>query len=201
MDTRKMMNVLKHSIPFACVLAFSIPGIASPQVAKTDPAVDDTASIDWEKEFGVEKKVPDPVTGELPVAPYEPSAANAGARPFEQPAMARAFGGQPGIRSIVNRFVELNTSDPRIDAIFRNQDIVRLRRTLFEQFCYLLDAGCAYTGRDMKTAHKDLGVTRADLNALVENLQKAMREAKVPFAAQNRFLAKLAPMDKDVVTR
>ncbi|SMC63506.1 Truncated hemoglobin YjbI [Novosphingobium sp. B1] len=205
-----MMKVLKHLTPLACAVALTNPGCAGAQdmtgpqeaeVAKADPATDAAGSIDWEKEFGVEKKVPDPVTGELPVAPYETSPANAGAKPFQHSNMAQAFGGQAGIRAIVNRFVELNTTDPRIDAIFRNQDIVRLRRTLFEQFCYLLDAGCAYTGRDMKSAHKDLGVTRADLNALVENLQKAMREAEVPFAAQNRFLAKLAPMDKDVVTR
>jgi len=205
-----MTNVLKHLTPLACAIALAHPvrisaqevtSFQEAQAANADPTAGDTGSVDWEKEFGVEKKVPDPVTGELPVAPYEPSAANAGARPFQQSDMADAFGGQPGIRAIVKRFVELNTTDPRIDAIFRNQDIVRLRRTLFEQFCYLLDAGCTYSGRDMKTAHKDLGVTRADLNALVENLQKAMREADVPFAAQNRLLAKLAPMDKDVVTR
>jgi hemoglobin len=53
----------------------------------------------------------------------------------------------------------------------------------------------------MRTAHAGMGVTRTDLNALVENLQAAMREAGVPFAAQNRLLAKLAPMSKDIVER
>jgi hemoglobin len=36
---------------------------------------------------------------------------------------------------------------------------------------------------------------------LVENLQRAMREAHVSFAAQNRVLAKLAPMERDVTER
>jgi len=40
-----------------------------------------------------------------------------------------------------------------------------------------------------------------DMNALVENLQAAMREENIPFAAQNRFLAKLAPMSRQVITR
>lgn len=53
----------------------------------------------------------------------------------------------------------------------------------------------------MEAAHRDLGLQRADLNALVENLQRAMREGKVPFSAQNRLLAKLAPMERDVVVR
>ena len=68
------------------------------------------------------------------------------------------------IRRIVDRFVASNFADPRIGEIFMNQDKVRLKRTLFEQFCYILNAGCSYTGRDMKSAHKDMGVQQADMN-------------------------------------
>ena len=139
--------------------------------------------------------------GEEAVAPYTASDAHAGARPFEGSAMADAFHGQPGIRRIVDRFVEINYADPVIGEIFKGHDQVRLRRTLFEQFCYLLNAGCTYTGRDMKSSHKDLGVQQGDMNRLVETLQKAMNQEKVSFAAQNRFLSKLAPMRPDVVER
>jgi hemoglobin len=138
---------------------------------------------------------------EEPVEPYKVDPANAGATPFAGDGMARAFGGQDGIRRIVDRFVTVNFADARIGEIFANQDQVRLRRVLFEQFCYLLNAGCTYTGRDMRTAHKDMGVQQGDMNRLVENLQAAMRAEGVPFAAQNRFLAKLAPMRRDVVER
>jgi len=165
------------------------------------PAPAPDAATDWDKEFGVTQKVRDPATGEFPVAPYRIDDANAGAAPFAGDAMAAAFGGQAGIRRIAARTVELSRTDPRIAAIFQSHDMVRLERTLFEQFCHILNAGCAYTGRDMASSHKGMGTTRADLNALVENLQKAMREAGVGFAAQNRFLAKLAPMSADVVER
>lgn len=185
------------SIALALALLAAEPGTPQEQ----DSVAQDAGSIDWAQEFGVEKKVRDPVTGELPVDPYAPSPSNAGASPLTGTGTAKAFGGQDGIRAIVARFVDLNEHDPRIAALFKSHDMVRLRRTLFEQFCFLLNAGCTYTGRDMKSSHKDLGTTRADLNALVENLQRAMREAHVPFAAQNRLLAKLAPMDGDVVTR
>lgn len=138
---------------------------------------------------------------EEPVEPYKVDPANAGATPFAGDGMARAFGGQDGIRRIVDRFVTVNVADRRIGEIFANQDQVRLRRVLFEQFCYILNAGCTYTGRDMRSAHKDMGVQQGDMNRLVENLQAAMRVEGVPFAAQNRFLAKLAPMRRDVVER
>lgn len=138
---------------------------------------------------------------EQPVEPYKVDPANAGATPFAGDGMARAFGGQEGIRRIVDRFVTANFADRRIGEIFMNQDQVRLRRVLFEQFCYILNAGCTYTGRDMRSAHKDMGVQQGDMNRLVENLQAAMAAEHVPFAAQNRFLAKLAPMRRDVVER
>lgn len=187
------------TLALALALLAAQPVSAEPQGAVIQQ--EDPAAVDWEKEFGVEKKVRDPVTGELPVDPYPRSPANAGATPFSGDTLAKAFGGKAGIRRLVDRFVDLNTTDPRIAPIFKSHDMVRLRRTLFEQFCYLLDAGCTYTGRDMKSSHKNLGTTRADLNALVENLQRAMRENDVPFRAQNRLLSKLAPMDKDVVER
>ena len=158
-------------------------------------------AVDWDKEFGVEEEVRDPVTGEFPVDPYEQSNANAGADPFTGERLAMAFGGREGIERIADRTVELSEADPRIAEIFVSHDMVRLKRTLGEQFCYLLNAGCEYTGRDMRASHDGLGVTKADLNALVENLQKAMREADVPFAAQNKLLSKLAPMSGDVVER
>lgn len=174
---------------FATIMALAI---AQEQPAET---------IDWDKEFGVEEAVRDPETGEFPVDPHIKSNENAGADPFPNGRMAELFGGQDGIRAIAERTVELSRSDPRIADIFAAHDMVRLNRTLFEQFCFSLDAGCDYTGRNMRAAHADMGVERSDLNALVENLQQAMREADLPFAAQNRFLAKLAPMSKDVITR
>lgn len=156
---------------------------------------------DWDAEFGAEIKQRDPETGEFRVDPYPQSNANVGATPYDSARLVEAFGGREGIRKIAERTVELSQADPRIAPIFAAHDMVRLKRTLSEQFCYLLGAGCDYTGRDMRTAHAEMGVTKADMNALVQNLQAAMREADVPFAAQNRLLAKLAPMSDEVVMR
>ena len=88
-----------------------------------------------------------------------------------------------------------------IAGIIAATDLVRLRRTLKEQFCYILAGPCDYTGRDMASSHKDHGITTREFNALVENLQAAMNTEGVPFRAQNKLLAKLAPMQRDVVTR
>ena len=141
------------------------------------------------------------VPGEDPVDPYPQSNANAGATPFAGDAMLRAFHGRAGIDRIIDDLVTRNVADPRISDIFKAQDMVRLRRTLKEQFCYILNGGCDYTGRDMTSSHKDLGLQVADFNALVENLQVAMQKEGVPYRAQNRLLAKLAPMKRTTVVR
>ena len=140
-------------------------------------------------------------SGEQPVDPYVASNANAGATPFAGQAMWRSFHGKAGVARIIDDFVRRNVADSRIADIFKAQDLVRLHRTLVEQFCYILNGGCDYTGRDMRAAHKDMGIQQADMGAVVENLQAAMRGEGVSFAAQNRFLAKLAPMHRDVVER
>ncbi|MGI4733246.1 MAG: group I truncated hemoglobin [Janthinobacterium lividum] len=136
---------------------------------------------------------------ELPVAPYVHGDANAGATPFRGPGMWRAFHGRAGVDRIVDDLVDHLVVDRRISDIFKGQDVVRLRRTLKEQFCYLLAGGCRYDGRTMHDAHANMGIQDADLAALVEDLQAAMARERVSFSAQNRFLAKLAPMRRTVV--
>ncbi|KQU49697.1 globin [Sphingomonas sp. Leaf339] len=137
--------------------------------------------------------------GEQPVAPYPHHNANAGATPFADDRMWQAFHESAGVGRIVDDLVATNIADPRISDIFKGQDMIRLRRTLKEQFCYLLNGGCDYSGRTMAAAHADMGIQDADMAALVENLQAAMRREHVSFAAQNRLLAKLAPMRRTIV--
>jgi len=139
--------------------------------------------------------------GEEPVDPYEVSDANAGAAPFEGQAMWLAFHESEGVGRIVDDMLSQSVADPRTAGIFVATDMVRLRRTLREQFCYILNGGCRYTGRSMADAHDEIGLQAADFGALVEHLQAAMSREGVSFRTQNQFLAKLAPMRRNTVTR
>ena len=93
--------------------------------------------------------------------------------------MWKAFHGRRASTASSTTLIDRTLADPRIGDIFKGHDIARLQRTLVEQFCYLLGGGCAYSGRDMKTAHKDMGLQNADFNVLVEHLQAAMDHEKV----------------------
>jgi hemoglobin len=139
--------------------------------------------------------------GEEEISTYAQANANAGAAPFEGDRMWKAFHEKAGVDRVVDELVDRSLADPRISDIFKSHDMVRLRRTLKEQFVYLLNGGGDYSGRDMKAVHKDMGLQNTDFNALVEHLQAAMDHEKIGFRDQNRFLAKLAPMQRQAVER
>jgi hypothetical protein len=88
-------------------------------------------------------------------APPEPikgtPAENAGAKPFTGDGMWKAFHGREGVHRIVDHFIDRNLVDARIGETFKGHDPVKLKTLLEEQFCYLLNGPCTYTGRDMKT--------------------------------------------------
>ena len=111
------------------------------------------------------------------------------------------MGGQAGIDRIVDASVDNYLADDRIKAIFDESNIDRLRAQFKVQFCQVAGGPCQYKGHDMTIAHKGLHLTNADFNAVVEDLQDAMDKVGLPFTTQNRFLARLAPMQHQVVSK
>lgn len=109
------------------------------------------------------------------------------------------FGGIAGLTALNEEFMALMLADPRLEPYFRNVDQPRVTRQLTEQFCAVLGGGCAYSGRGMVEAHAAFKIERAHFNALVEVLQVAMDKRGIPFRAQNKLLAVLAPMHREIV--
>jgi len=110
-------------------------------------------------------------------------------------------GGKPGIDRLVEVSVDNYLADPRIGGIFSESNMDRVRAKLKEQFCVVAGGPCSYTGHSMEATHKGLRLTSANFAALVEDLQAAMETCNIPFGTQNRFLARLAPMQRQMVTR
>ncbi len=125
----------------------------------------------------------------------------AGGNPIGGMSVYKAFHEQPGIDRVIDDSVDRWVADPRISKRFEGRNLVRLRLELKAQVCYLVGGPCAYAGKDMKAAHAGMGLENLDFNALAEDLQLAMNKEHVPFPAQNRLLAKLAPMQRAIVTK
>lgn len=113
----------------------------------------------------------------------------------------RDLGGKDKIAAFTADFVDLLVKDPRIQHHFKDTNIPRLKMLLTEQFIDLAGGPVKYSGSEMKGLHADMGIRNFDFNALVEDLQTAMDRASVPFFTQNKLLALLAPMQRDIVTK
>jgi hemoglobin len=114
-------------------------------------------------------------------------------------ALFRDLGGRPGIDAIVGDFVPRLVADPRTGEFFKKTNQAHLEDMLALQFCVVSGGGCVYTGLPMDKAHHDMDISKGDFNALVEVLQASMDARHVPFATQNRLLARLAPMHREIV--
>jgi hemoglobin len=116
------------------------------------------------------------------------------------PTLFSQLGGQDGVTSIIKDSIELWKKNPVLAESFKNANAPRLEVMLVQQICSLTDGGCTYGGRDMRSIHASMGVTTAQFNALAEDLQSSLANHNIPFATQNKLIALLAPMKRDVVT-
>lgn len=132
-----------------------------------------------------------PVAAQMDPAPRHP----------ELRGVLEDFGGEAGLAGLMDDLMAVMLDNPRLRPFFETIDQPLLKRHLADQFCVILGGDCSYTGRTMIESHAGLGITRADFNALVEDLQTVMNRRGIPFRAQNRLLAVLAPMHREIVER
>lgn len=112
--------------------------------------------------------------------------------------------GRKGITAVVDEFVNNVGADTRINRFFADtvkdsNRLAKFKSTLVSQICSASGGPCKYTGKDMKTAHKGMGITDADFNALVEDLVKALNKFQVGATEQKELLDKLGGMKGDIV--
>jgi hemoglobin len=117
------------------------------------------------------------------------------------PSLYKRLGGKAAIVAVVDDFVGNVAADARINAFFANANIPRLKQRLVEQICVGTGGPCKYRGKNMKEAHKGMGVGGKDFDALVEDLAKSLNKFKVPEKEQGELVAILGPMKTDIVEK
>lgn len=184
------MDIRFRSI-FLLALVLALPAHAQ----ETTISAEEQAVLDEEARLEAEEAAAEAAAPSLDPTSPNPAPAHPELRP-----VLEQFGGEAGLTRLMDTFMAGLLADEKMGPFFANSDQVRVKRQLVEQFCVILGGDCTYTGRDMKSSHAGLGIDRADFNRLVEVLQVAMDQHDVPFSAQNKLLAKLAPMHREIVT-
>ena len=123
-----------------------------------------------------------------------------------KPTLYKNLGGKKAIVAVVDEFVGRVAGDSRINGFFKQtaSDPKRLadfKMKLVDQICQAAGGPCKYTGKSMKDAHKGMGVSGADFNALVEDLVAALDKFHVKEADKNALLGALGPMKSDIVEK
>jgi hemoglobin len=122
----------------------------------------------------------------------------------QEKSLYNRLGGKKAITAVVAEFVNNVAGDSRINKFFGDtaKDPKRLAKfegNLVDQICQASGGPCKYKGKDMKTAHKGLGISDSDFGALVEDLVKALDKFHVAATEKNELLGALGSMKGDIV--
>ena len=113
----------------------------------------------------------------------------------------QGLGGKAGIDKIVADFIPIILADQRIGRFFEKMDKQEFAAALSDQFCELSGGPCKYKGKEMREAHEGMGISNANFNALAEDLQIAMENNHISTSVANKLVAKLAPMQRPIVSK
>ena len=120
----------------------------------------------------------------------------------QEKTLCERLGGTPAVSAVVDSFAGRVLKDDRVNKKFAKSDANRLVTNLkgfVGQAAHC--PGVKYKGKNMKNAHKNMGVTEGEFNALVDDLVKTLNEFNVPEKEKNELLAAIGPTKSDIVAK
>jgi hemoglobin len=117
------------------------------------------------------------------------------------PNLYQEIGGRDKIAEITNNLIQEISFNPHIMKYFENTNVERFREKLNEHLCVVADGPCKYTGDSMLQVHTGMNINENHFNVMVDLLISAMTTANVAHSTQNKILARLVPMRKDMIYR
>ena len=117
------------------------------------------------------------------------------------------IGGAPALRAVVDDFVAAAAADPKVNftrnGAWQASDaaVSALKEHLVDFMAQALGGPKNYTGRSMKEAHKGMGITQAEFDALAGHLKGTLAKHKVPAAEVSEIMAIAASTAPDMVEK
>ena len=122
----------------------------------------------------------------------------------QEKTLYQRLGGYDAIAAVVDDFVMQLATDPSLGAFFKGHSedsIKKIRQHVIDFICNAAGGPCSYTGRDMKTSHKGLGITEAQWNKSVEYLKATLDKFKVTEKEQNELFAAVSSVKNDIIEK
>ena len=122
-----------------------------------------------------------------------PLGAAAQAPPPASPTLYKRLGGYDAIAAVTDDFIGRLATNPKLQKFFvgaSDNSKARIRQLVVDQICAATGGPCLYLGRDMKTAHKGLGITEDDWTASVADFTASLAKFKVGAAEQRDLFSR-----------
>jgi hemoglobin len=111
-----------------------------------------------------------------------------------------SIGGAPAVRVAVDELYLRLRDDPALAEYFVDVDMARLKAHQRAFVAAAIGGPETYSGREMAAAHRGLGITGRDFDAVVRHLVDTLAGLGVPTPVIARIGARLAPLRADIVT-
>jgi hemoglobin len=112
------------------------------------------------------------------------------------------MGGYDVLAGIVDDFLTQLGKDPAFNRFGGGRSEGSLKRTrqiIVDQFCALTGGPCSYIGRDMKSAHHGLKITRAEWDSAIKKLELSLDKFKVNGKDKEEFVAMIQKVRDEIV--
>jgi len=114
------------------------------------------------------------------------------------------LGGYDSLAVLTDDFIARLVRDPSLSRCFAaatGEARDRFRQHLLDQLCAASGGPCLYVGRDMRTAHRGLGIGEADWAATIGHLIASLDKREVGPKEKDEVLRMVARLKKDIVER
>lgn len=121
---------------------------------------------------------------------------------MEKGSLYARLGGYDAIAAVTDDFIGRLATDPTLGKFLAGHSedsLKRVRQLVVDQICAATGGPCVYIGRDMKTAHKGMGISKADWNIAVKHLTASLDKFKVGDREKGELLGAVATFEKDIV--
>jgi hemoglobin len=116
----------------------------------------------------------------------------------------KRLGGYDALAAVTDDFIGRLANDKTLGRFFvgaSDNSKTRIRQLVLDQLCAAAGGPCVYIGRDMKAAHKGLGITEEDWNIAVKHLVATMTKFKVPETLQKEVAGAISTLKTDIVEK
>ena len=112
------------------------------------------------------------------------------------------LGGYDAIAAVTDNLLPRLESDAQLGRFWANRGddgIAREKQLLVDYLCANAGGPLLYTGRDMLTSHKGMGITESDWQIFIDHLKATLAVFQVPQQEQDDVLAFIDSTRADIV--